>query len=877
MGASIQRQLFLIMAGGALAVLVAMNAAWLPSTVQQIRNDEAELQRIAVLGLREQLRLFLNRNAEGLSAEAALFYLPFQEQDIATLRGLALQFLKREPSIEELSIFDAQGQERLRVSRRDTFSEDDLRDFSAVALFKEARSKKLAWGPVQIGKWSEPWVSFAVPLKSLHSTPVGVVYAVTNLRPLWSWTREFKLSNSGRAYVVDQAGRLIAADDTGLVIKELSFRERPLVRQLAEPRDVGPMDFANGEYVNEHGVRVIATGLNLSGPNWVVAVEQPEALLYAPIRHKIEFSIILLLFGLTGSLVLARGFSAYLARPILRLREAVTEFGKGRLDRRADVDAKNEVGELAQAFNRMAEDLKASYENLESIVTERTRELSALYSAMTPPASTCSLEQMQKSAIEHLVAVTGADMGRICVKGENGQGLRSSARHGYPAAACEIGNLNCDPATEAVIRSGEAIISPEISVSAGCAASCLSTDLGMRSRAVLPLTIGEEVAGVIDLASEQNDHFKAEKKGHLMALAHQMSIAIANVELYEKLRIQAAALERANKLQADFTAMIAHDLRSPLNTVLGARELMSEGVFGPVTNEQKKWLGKIGGIVGQLLALVNDFLDMSKIEAGRIELDFAATGAAELLDAALDNFRVQAEEKGIVLRKHTGASMPPLRADRRRLQQVLTNLISNALKFTPAGGTVTLGAKRVAPISSLASRISEDRPESASRETSLVSRQSIDQSKNEESDGSQIRDTANEEREQQAGGRQQVGPETEDRRPDEIRDTRNEIRDYDAWNVTHDTGHEIRDAHNEIRAFVEFSVSDTGVGIPSDEIGRLFEKYRQTTSGKISEHKGTGLGLVICKMIVEAHGGKISVESEDGKGATFKFTIPAGD
>jgi len=845
---SIRRQLFLILAGGALAVLLAMNAAWLPSTIQQIRDDEAELQRIAVLGLRGHLRTFLAGNAEDLTTEAALFYLPFQEQDIAELRNLASRFLKREASIEELSIIDNAGKEVVRVSRRETFSDEDLRDFSSAPLFKEAGARDIAWGPVQIGKWSEPWMAFAVPLKGLNAAPLGVVQAVTNLRPLWSWTRDFNLSKGGRAYVADQAGRLIAADDAGLVIKGLSFLDRPMIRQLAQTPDAGPMEFKQGNYQNEHGIAVMATALSLAGPDWVVAVEQPEALLYAPILRKLWFSLGLFLFGVIASFAFAHGFSSYLARPILHLRETVADFGKGQLDRRASVEAENEVGELARAFNHMAGELKSSYQNLEAILSERSRELGALYTAMTPPASSCSLEQMQQAAIERLVAVTGADMGRICVRTHGGHALKSSARHGYPAAACETGaQLGCDTVTEAVIASGEAVIASEISETAQT--GCLPEDIGIRSRAVLPLTNGEEVTGVIDIASRQAGHFQPDKKAHLTALAHQMSIAIANVDLYEKLGIQARALEKANKLQADFTAMIAHDLRSPLNTVLGVNELMTDSTFGPVTDEQKKWLGKTSAIVRQLTSLVNDFLDVSKIEAGHIELSLAEVNLDDLLDSALENFHAQAVERKIALGKRIDPTVAPIRGDRRRLEQVLTNLLSNAIKFTPPGGAITVGARLVAGREAEnVSRISylvkgkahlvsrEAKDENVSRISYLVSRED------------EKRATPTEE--------SAIGK----------RDTNNEIRT---------TPTDIRDTSDEIRS-VEFSVQDTGVGIPASELGGLFEKYRQTSSGKTSEHKGTGLGLVICKMIVEAHGGKIWAESNEGGGATFRFTLPAG-
>ncbi len=824
----IRRRLFLAFAGGALAVLLGMTAAWLPTTVREIRANESELQRVAVLGLREQLRLFLTDKAEALSAEAPLWYLPFQEQDLEQVQARARQFLKREPSIEELSLIDEQGKERVRVSRRETFAGEDLRDLFAEPLFREAADKDIAWGPVQIGKWSEPWLTFAVPLKGLHSAPIGVIRAVTNLRPLWLWTRDFNLSNGGRAFVADHTGRLIAADDAGLVIKGLSFIERPVIRELVQAANPGPMEFAQGRYRNEHGVAVVATALHLPGPDWVVAVEQPESLLFLPIRQKLIFSIALCALGMIASFFFAHRFSARLARPILRLRETVAGFRRGHLDRRAEVEDKNEIGDLAQAFNRMADDLKASYENLEATVIERTRELGALYSAMTPPAASCSLQQMQQAAIERLVAVTGADMGRICVRTESGGRLKSTARHGYPPAACEsAGAHDCDPTTAAVVDTGETMILPELSGGAA-APGCIAAGLELRSRAVLPLAAGAGIAGVIDLGSRQAGHFQTDRKDHLQALAHQMSIAIANVDLYEKLRVQTAALERANRLQADFTAMIAHDLRSPLNTILGIHELVADGTFGAVSEDQKKWVGKAAATVRQLLSLVNDFLDVSKIEAGHIELSLGAVDLEALIDSALDSFRSQAGERKIALSKRIDPQLAPLRGDRRRLEQVLTNLLSNAIKFTPPGGAITVGARMVGSVTYQVSSITSDRPTGAG-EAYLVSREAYLANKDEEM---------------------------------QIRDTNNEIRD---------TSHEIRTPR-----FLELSVQDSGVGIPRAEIGGLFEKYRQTSSGKTSEQKGTGLGLVICKMIVQAHGGTIRVESDENQGARFIILLPAG-
>ncbi|MFQ5903695.1 MAG: ATP-binding protein, partial [Candidatus Binatia bacterium] len=241
-----------------------------------------------------------------------------------------------------------------------------------------------------------------------------------------------------------------------------------------------------------------------------------------------------------------------------------------------------------------------------------------------------------------------------------------------------------------------------------------------------------------------------------------LKIASRELESILKFDLQVEATET---LKADFTAMIVHDLRSPLTAVMSGAAILEDGLVGPVNKEQKKLLGKIGGNVRNLVDLVNDFLDLSKLEAGRIELAKEEVDLKQLI-------LVLIQDKKISLRSRVHPALPRINIDPRRIDQVLGNLLSNAIKFTDEGGEIEVGASQ-------------------------------------------------------------------------------------------DNGRE-----------AQFWVKDSGVGIPAQEIGHLFEKYRQTTSGKSSKHKGTGLGLVICKMIVEAHGGRIWVESEEGKGTTFFFSLP---
>ncbi len=297
--------------------------------------------------------------------------------------------------------------------------------------------------------------------------------------------------------------------------------------------------------------------------------------------------------------------------------------------------------------------------------------------------------------------------------------------------------------------------------------------LGLRGYLGVPLfSRAGEVIGVLRALSYQQREFTQEEMDLLQQLANGAAIALENARLLEQTKKQAVELEEANKAQADFAAMIAHDLRSPLMNVIGAAGMMQDGLLGPVNEEQKKWLVKIEGNSRNLVDLVSNFLDLSKVEAGHIDLTKEEVDLKGLLQRSLENYLILAQKKKISLLERLEAGLPQVKVDPRRLDQVLSNLISNAIKFTGEGGRVEVGA----------------------------------------------------------GVEKRVG-----------------VRVY---------------------------VRDSGVGIPKEEIGNLFEKYRQTTSGKISKQKGTGLGLVICKVIVDAHGGKIWVESEEGKGSTFMFTLP---
>lgn len=245
-----------------------------------------------------------------------------------------------------------------------------------------------------------------------------------------------------------------------------------------------------------------------------------------------------------------------------------------------------------------------------------------------------------------------------------------------------------------------------------------------------------------------------------------------------ELRGATAAAEAANRAKSDFLASMSHELRTPLNSIIGFSEVMMGGLTGELSAEQEEYLGDIHASGKHLLSLINDILDLSKVEAGKMELRPSDVNVRDLVRATVALFRERALKHGIALRVDlpSGDWDDALTADERKLKQVLFNLVSNAIKFTPEGGTVEIGVASA--------------PE---------------------------------------GG----------------------------------------------RSFAVFRVSDTGIGIAPADRDRLFRPFSQLDGSSTRSYGGTGLGLSICKSFVELHGGSIWLESEEGKGSTFFFSIPS--
>ncbi len=216
---------------------------------------------------------------------------------------------------------------------------------------------------------------------------------------------------------------------------------------------------------------------------------------------------------------------------------------------------------------------------------------------------------------------------------------------------------------------------------------------GWRSVAVLPLIRSDTVVGALVIRRRAPGSF-ADVAMVLEAFASQSAIALTNARLYRELEVSSADLADASRHKSEFLASMSHELRTPLNAIIGFSEVLLERMVGELNERQDEYLRDILGSGRHLLALLNDILDLSKVEAGQMELERSHFVVADAVAYAMTMVRERSQNHGISLRSDIGEEVGIIHADELRFKQVLLNLLSNAVKFTPDGGTVVVEARR---------------------------------------------------------------------------------------------------------------------------------------------------------------------------------------
>jgi signal transduction histidine kinase len=215
---------------------------------------------------------------------------------------------------------------------------------------------------------------------------------------------------------------------------------------------------------------------------------------------------------------------------------------------------------------------------------------------------------------------------------------------------------------------------------------------GYRAILTVPLLLEEQIIGALGVSRKTPGEFAPEIVRLLTTFATQSALAMQNARPLREIEEKSRELEAASRHKSEFLANMSHELRTPLNAIIGFSEVLSEGMFGEINEKQTEYLNDILELGRHLLSLINDILDLSKIEAGRMELEATDFDLPNAIENALILVRERAGRRGITLGRSIDERLGEIRADERKVKQVLLNLLSNALKFTPEGGRIDVRA-----------------------------------------------------------------------------------------------------------------------------------------------------------------------------------------
>ena len=506
---------------------------------------------------------------------------------------------------------------------------------------------------------------------------------------------------------------------------------------------------------------------------------------------------LVLTFAFAASAVLLALFCGFVISWsfILPVREAQNFLGQvaeGNFGRSITLPNRDEFGALGDSLNHMSRELHRLDEEQRSAVSELGRlndqlthsvdQLTALREVGQAISSSLEMETVLETIVSRAVQLTGLDGGSLYEYDERTEEfhLRTAGNaDGEMLAALRSTPIRKgEGAVGRTALTREAVQIPDINdASYQTRLREVLIRAGYRALLVVPLLREEQIIGALAVSRKMQGPFAPDVVELLKTFAAQSALAIQNARLFRDLAEKSHQLEIASQLKSQFLANMSHELRTPLNAIICITEMLHEDARDLRWDGELEPLERVLRAARHLLALINDILDLSKIEAGKIELHVDAFDIAPLVADVVTTTGTLALKNHNRVVVDCAPDIGMMRGDQMRIRQALLNLASNATKFTE-NGTITIRATRVTV---------------------------------------------------------------------------------------------------DAREWVTMAVTDTGIGLTREQMGRLFQEFVQADASTTRRYGGTGLGLAISRRFCQMMGGDIAVESEPGRGSTFTIRLPADD
>ncbi|MCB4791817.1 MAG: HAMP domain-containing protein [Elusimicrobia bacterium] len=586
-----------------------------------------------------------------------------------------------------------------------------------ASLEKNPRLLSMKQDQTFISFWKSPKLSSLSEVYFVNDEPrINIVYPLdfqyclyvtVTLDNLWKKITHTRIASTGYAFLVNSKGEIIAHPQVNLAKTKTPVKDLPIVNEALKAVSVGSKEYTR--LSDSKGV--VGAYAPIEGLKWAVIIQQDKDEAYISVKRMQKQAVFLILI----SLVIASALVFFIARdftkPLVSLTKAAQFIAEKNFNVHVSVHTRDELQDLAETFNNMTMELRRYDEmQVDKVITEKTK-----------------TESVVHSISDGLLLID--QEGRLQLvnrKAEELLGLPAGENWQNKAVWNLVKNPLIKDVLFEVVNMAKRKEPKQVSLSSDALTKCY------------------EISAEDVVTREKN-----EKLGVL--------ILIRDITLEKELE----------KMKDDFLHSITHDLRNPVTSIRGFLKFLIDGVGGEVNEKQKKMLDTMNRATQRLIGLIDDILDIAKLEAGRMHLNLEKTDIYSVAQKMIEFLEPHAVRKSIKLSVNAPEGLEPVLADSRLLERVFGNLIGNALKFTPDNGQITV-------------------------------------------------------------------------------------------NITDEKDH------------ILVVVTDTGEGIPPEYTSKIFDKFQQVAGQR---RGGTGLGLTICKHIVEAHNGTIWAESKIGEGSKFCFTI----
>jgi len=608
------------------------------------------------------------------------------------------------PDITSIYVADMEGEQIARVGT------GKLDNVSGIQSFQVAKEGEKLFSDIYLEPTTlEPMQTITLPIIE-NGVVVGVLSADVSFRRIMLSFIGIDIGEGGNVVVVADNGRVVAHTQIEQV-PELDLARLPVVEAVL----AGEEGTTKG-YTDELGRQVLGSYVPIKELGWGVLIQRPLADIDAEVGQ-LRTTIIWVMIAAV-LLVVPVGWlmSRQIAKPIRQLASASERVAQGDLSTQVDIKSSNEVGVLAHSFNQMIVSLNKSRDELQQWGEDLDRtvfNLFALFEASRALGPPLDIGGILELAIDMFVEMIRTDHGFIMMLEEETGELVARAAKGLSE------DFMAQAKVEITEHETQQLLQLEGPVSLTDADSKLKdycpalyqklTRIGVEL--CIPLATRDKLIGLVALSKKETGAgFSASDLEFLSTVAKQVVSSLENAQLVKTIRkwgedlekkVQERTqeleqrsqelastnlrLEEASRAKSEFLANMSHELRTPLNSIIGYTKLMLDGLEGDINEEQKKDLHTVYTNSKHLLELINDLLDMARIEAGKVVLSYGTFTISDLLAVVIPGMEQPAREKGLTLTYYVAPAIDNLYADKAKTRQVLINILGNAVKFTNEG------------------------------------------------------------------------------------------------------------------------------------------------------------------------------------------------